>query len=202
MPKFPIRVVGHQLIEIDDTIWSFGGHKGTPIDDVYKMNENKSWKQVGRMMSPRSGFRIVQNLFENSILIIGGSVKNMNKPTEMWIFTSSWSETNIVQKESKNELLVYYWPVVIPSSQWPIESRSDANIIRSIDETPTKVEVKASKKDFIECLNGLKPDSDYYNVIDDIQNCVTAEDSNEISPIFECAYCALVKVLTYVFRQI
>ena len=121
--SFPIKIAEHQLIELGDTVWSFGGATTNPIDSVYRLVKANGkcgyqWKTVGTMLSPRSGFRIAKNPLENSILLIGGgvlkfiliffsrifqkillklhnkgSLKNLNKATELWIFISSWSPT-------------------------------------------------------------------------------------------------------------
>ena len=87
--EYPIAIIENQLIEINGDIWSFGGHIGNPIDDVFRLrktsgNENCvfGWTRERKMLSTRSGFSIVQNRFENSVLLIGATLKGKNKPME------------------------------------------------------------------------------------------------------------------------
>ena len=77
------------MIEINGDIWSFGGHRSNPIGDVFRLTEinpiencNFGWVRERNMLSARSGFSIAQNRFENSLLLIGSSLKGKNKPME------------------------------------------------------------------------------------------------------------------------
>lgn len=86
---YPVPIVENQMIEINGDIWSFGGHRSNPIDDVFRLtkknvngNCNFGWVPERKMLSPRSGFSIVQNRFENSVLLVGATLKGKNKPME------------------------------------------------------------------------------------------------------------------------
>ena len=77
------------MIEINGDIWSFGGHNGDPLDEVFRLtktnvveNCNSVWMREKKMLSTRSGFSVVQNRFENSVLLIGATLKGLNKPME------------------------------------------------------------------------------------------------------------------------
>ena len=77
------------MIEINGDIWSFGGHIGDPVDNVFRLTKTTGedncifgWVRERKMLSTRSGFSIVQNRFENSVLLIGNSLKGKNKPME------------------------------------------------------------------------------------------------------------------------
>lgn len=79
------------MIEINGDIWSFGGHSphGGPMDDVFRLAERNgngeckfAWTPERKMLSTRSGFSLVQNRFENSVLLIGSTLKGKNKPME------------------------------------------------------------------------------------------------------------------------
>ena len=96
--EYPLSIVENQMIEINGDIWSFGGHRSNPIDDVFRLTETNSiencnfaWIRERKMLSTRSGFSIVQNRFENSLLLIGSTLKGKNKPMERkgLVFTTS-----------------------------------------------------------------------------------------------------------------
>ena len=94
--EYPIAIIENQMIEINGDIWSFGGHIGDPLDDVFRLkrtsgnkNCNFGWVRERKMLSTRSGFSIVQNRFENSVLLIGATLKGKNKPMERIGFTYS-----------------------------------------------------------------------------------------------------------------
>ena len=94
--EYPLAIVENQMIEINGDIWSFGGHDTNPIDDVFRLtkttskdNCNFEWARERKMLSTRSGFSIVQNRFENSVLLIGATLKGKNKPMERMGFIYS-----------------------------------------------------------------------------------------------------------------
>ena len=89
--EYPIKIIENQMIEINEDIWSFGGHhphRG-PMDDVFRLTKKNGngecdfeWITERKMLSTRSGFSLVQNRFENSVLLIGATLKGKNKAME------------------------------------------------------------------------------------------------------------------------
>ena len=84
-------IVGTALVELGTNIWLFGGSDNDSVYVLRTTAASPKWSLHSKLLSPRSGHVAVVNYQDNTVMLVGGSLKSMNKPIEMWTFTSSWS---------------------------------------------------------------------------------------------------------------
>lgn len=101
-------VIGSAIVELGANIWMFGGHGSSwPAANVYYLRTNEDcpkWNLHSELLSPRSGHVAVVNNDDKTVLLVGGSLQSMNKPVEMWTFTSKWgtSGSSIKKLDSRD----------------------------------------------------------------------------------------------------
>ena len=110
---------------------------------------------------------------------------------QRWTFTSSWSPSNVKQKESKNKLLVYYSPVVIPEDDWPTEDAPSSfqgpGFLPTLPTLPDWI-----NDDFRTCISNLFPRRSG-NHFDTLEQCFENTDRDDFHEAVNCAYCGLTE---------
>ena len=113
----------------------------------------------------------------------------ISEPFQRWTFTSSWSPSNVKQKESRNKLLVYYSPVAIPEDDWPTE---DAPSTFGRDFPPRPTLPGWVDDTFKKCILNLFPDRSGHQ-FDTLEQCFNGTDRDDFPEAVNCAYCGLAE---------